>query len=519
MPRSTSISRVQWQVCAVGVGIALSAMLNNAGQAGTTQPYSVVISNIFNQPPTGLITLPGLNGAQQAMAGSINNVCPNISGIANQKDPPTPGQVDLANICQAMTLNAVLVQNQFRPGSDVLQPTSFGLNAGQLNGALQQLNGGAELLVPTSQASVVQTTQTSRQTGAIEKRLNEMRNWTTGTVVAGTEPPQTWQVAALSPLEPRSAGLVAQNQPPPLAYSFGPFGVFISGFGQFGNRDLTTTENGYSFNNAGFVTGADYRFTPQLVAGLAFGYSQSNTNFDTSAVSAQGQSLNGNLFQGNLYATYSVTDAWYVNAIGLIGGGNNNSQRHVDFGTNGFDATNNVTTMAIDRVATGSFGSRVAGVTLASGYDLPFGPLVLTPIARFLYQHTSVSAFSEEGALGANLQFGSSSVNTVLSFLGADAQYTINTSFGPLYPIARFHWAHQYNPGNTAVSVAYSNDPSLLSSFILPGTPTSRNYFDLGVGLALQLSGTSSAYVNYDSILGINHTTYNSFTAGVRFTF
>jgi len=416
-----------------------------------------------------------------------------------------------------MTFNALQVQNQSNPLP--LPQTSFGLNASQLNGALQQLNGGAELLVPTSQASIVQSTQTSRQTGAIEKRLNEMRNWTTGTVVAGTEPPWTGQVAALSPLEQGGQGLIAQNQAPPFAYSIGPFGVFITGFGQFGSRDLTTTENGYSFNNGGFVTGTDYRFTPQLVAGLAFGYSHSNTNFDTSGVSAAGQSLNGNLLQGNLYATYSVTDAWYVSAIGLLGGGNNNSQRNIAFGTNGFDATTNVTTIAIDRVATGSFGSRVVGATLASGYDLPFGPLILTPIARFLYQHTGVSAFNEEGALGADLQYGSSSVNTVLSFLGADAQYTVNTSFGPLYPIARVHWAHQYNPANTAVSVAYSNDPSLLSSFILPGTPTSRNYVDLGVGVTFQLSGTSSAYINYDSILGINHTTYNSFTAGVRLTF
>jgi outer membrane autotransporter protein len=208
-----------------------------------------------------------------------------------------------------------------------------------------------------------------------------------------------------------------------------------------------------------------------------------------------------------------------VKAIALIGGGNNNSQRHIAFGANGVDTTTGFNTMAIDQIASGSFGSRVAGVTLASGYDLPFGPLVLTPIARFLYQHTGVKAFSEEGALGADLQYGSSSVNTVLSFLGAEAQYTVNTSFGAVYPIARFHWAHQYSPGNTAVSVAYSNDPSLLSSFILPGTSTSRNYFDLGVGITLPFSGTHLAFINYDSILGLNHTTYNSFTAGIRLNF
>jgi outer membrane lipase/esterase len=279
---------------------------------------------------------------------------------------------------------------------------------------------------------------------------------------------------------------------------------------------MTTSENGYSFNNAGFVTGADYRITPQLIAGLAFGYTQSNTNFDTSALSTSGQSLSGNLFQGNLYATYFPTDAFYLNGIVVIGGGNNDSQRHIVI-----PSADPASTSPVDRIATGTFGSRIEGFTLAGGYSLPFGPLVVTPIARFLYQHTGVDALSEEGAQGANLAFGSSSVNTVLTFLGADAQYTIPTSFGPLYPIGRFHWAHQYSPGNTAVSVAYSNDNTsgLLSSFILPGVPTSRNYVDLGVGLSLQLSGTASAFINYDAILGINNTTYNSFTAGVRFTF
>jgi uncharacterized protein with beta-barrel porin domain len=371
MAEITCISRVRRRVCAAALGFAISAIIIHLAHAQTLPPFSV----ITGQP--NLTALPGQNVAQQAMAQSVNNVCPTISTIA-----ATPGQINLATICKAMTLNALAVQGQ-TPGIDIGH-TTFGLNASGLNSALQQLNGGAELLVPTTQASVVQTTQTSRQTGAIEKRLNELRNWTTGTVVAGTEPPRAGQVAALSPLEPGGQSLIAQNQAPPFAYSIGPFGVFVNGFGQFGSRDPTTSENGYSFNNAGFIAGADYRFTPRLVAGLAFGYSQSNTNFDTSSVSAPGQSLNGNLLQGNLYATYSVTDAWYVNAIALIGGGDNNSQRHIAFGTNGVDTTTGFNTMAIDQIASGSFGSRVAGATLASGYNLPFGPLVLTPIARFL---------------------------------------------------------------------------------------------------------------------------------------
>jgi hypothetical protein len=163
--------------------------------------------------------------------------------------------------------------------SDPSLGTPFSLDANGLNGALSQLNGGAELLVPTSQASVVQTTQTSRQTAAIEERLKELRDWTTGTALAGTEPPRLAQVASSNIREPDDGLRLAQNQPLEFAYSTGPFGVFVSGLGQFGSRDQTTTETGYSFNNAGFIAGADYRFTSQLIAGLAFGCTQSNTQF------------------------------------------------------------------------------------------------------------------------------------------------------------------------------------------------------------------------------------------------
>jgi outer membrane autotransporter protein len=485
-------SGLRKQIHLVGLGFILSGV---AAQPG----YAASFSDLTGQP--NLTALPQLNNAQQTMAGSINNFCPTAVSVA-----VTPNQKDLATLCSAMIGNALQVQNQ----STTLP--SFGLDAGGLKSALQQLNGGAELAVPTSQTSVVQTTETSRQTSAIEERLRKLRNQPTGTVPQGADSSQAVQLASLSAEAPGSPSLLAQNQLPAFTYTAGSLGVFASGFGQFGSRDMTSSVNGYSFNNAGFVAGADYRITPKLIAGLAFGYSQSNTGFDTSALSASGQSLSGNLFQGNLYATYSVTDALYLNGIALIGGGDNDSRRHIVIPS--VDPA-----LAIDRNATGSFGSQVKGLTLVAGYNMPFGSFLLTPIGRFLYQHTGVNPFNEEGAQGADLQYGSSSVNTYLSVLGADAQYLISTSIGPLFPIVRGRWAHQYGPGNPAVSVGYSNAPSLLSTFILPGDSTDRNYFDLGVGVTLGLSGSNSAFINYDAIVGLSHTSYNSFTAGIRMNF
>ena len=282
-----SDNRVRWQVCAVGLGLIVSALVAEPADAQSPASFSA----LTGQP--NLTALPGQNVAQQAMSGSINNFCPTVAMTA-----VTPNQIDLKTICSAMIGNALQLQGQ--PSGTL---GTYGLSNGGLQGALQSLNGGSEVIVATSQASVAQTTQTSRQSNAIENRLKELRNGTTGTLMAGSTSPPDEQFAALSAPESDGQIPIAQNQTPPFSYSIGALGVFVSGLGQFGSRDLTTSENGYSFNNAGFVAGADYRVTPQLIAGLAFGYTQSNTDFETSSISAPGQSLNGKVMQGNIYAT------------------------------------------------------------------------------------------------------------------------------------------------------------------------------------------------------------------------
>jgi hypothetical protein len=156
-------ARVRRRIRVVGLGLTVSATVIQVGHAQTLPSYSA----IFSQP--NLTALPGLNGAQQMMAQSINNVCPTINTIA-----ATPGQADLARLCSAMIGNSLQMQGAPNP----LRLPSLGLDASGLQGALQQLNGGAELVVPTSQTSVTQTTQTTRQTGAIEARLSQLRDLT-----------------------------------------------------------------------------------------------------------------------------------------------------------------------------------------------------------------------------------------------------------------------------------------------------------------------------------------------------
>lgn len=494
--RATVVSR--W-ACALGLASAAIPAVATIAYAQNIGPFSQT---------TGVVALPGLNGSQQMMAQSINNVCPTIS---QSTIFTTPGQHDLANICTAMIVNSLQVENMPTPAG----APSFGLGAGGLASALSQLNGGTELVVPTSQASTLQNMQYNMQSGVIEARLSLLRDrLMTGRAFASSDSPQNGQLAAAGDQDTVKYAQVSQN-PPPLDATLwnGRLGLYLTGIGQFGDRSTTANENGYSFNNAGFVGGADYAFTRQFVGGMAFSYTRAANDFDTSATSPAGQFLHADNFQGNLYATYAANDALYFNGIATIGGGDDSSRRVV------FIPSLSPTMATVNRTATGSFGTRNYAASLGGGYNIPFGAWVLTPTARFQYTYSRADSFNENGGSGVDLTYGSSNYNAVQSFIGGQLRYTLVTGWGPLTPTARFEWAHQYNSGNTAVSVAYGNDPLFLSNFSMPGPPIDHDYFDLGVGATLQTAPNRSLYLTYDAILGLSHTTYNSLTGGIRIAF
>ena len=412
-------------------------------------------------------------------------------------------------ICGSMTGTAVVLQGGPNPLGLPAIPGITTLDG--LKNALTQINGGAETVVPTNQASLLR----SVQAGAIGNRLSVLHTRMMGGV-ASSDPSWATELAANDAASGQDTSpriQLAQNTSTPTDAEFwsGKLGAFINVIGQFGDSDPTSNQNGYSFNNEGFLTGVDYQFMPNLVAGLAFGYTYSDTEFDSSPQSAPGQYLHGNLFQGNLYASWYPTDAIYLDGVASVGGGSTDSSRTI--------AIPGLIPGFTSATATGSFSNMTYGLSMGGGYNFPMGSWTLTPTARVEYHRVEAGGYAETGASGLDLTYGASAENAVLSFLGGQVQDAISTSFGVISPSARFNWAHQYNNGNTNVSIAYTNDPSLLSTVALAGSAPSRNYYDLGVGLAMQLAGPFSGFLNYDAILGLSHTSFNSFTAGLRYAF
>ncbi len=468
------------------------------GLAQTLPPFSPSGPNA-----TGLIALPGLNEAQQMMAQSINNVCPTINSIAT----PTIAQRDLGNVCSAMLGSALQVQGQPTQGLP-----SFGIGSDTLAGALENLNGGTQIVAPTSQSSSLQIQQSGLVGEVVEGRLSRLRKPLSDLQMAAVPQLRPLLAQAPSPYASDAAPNLGRSQPVTLNYQSNRLGVYLNGIGQFGDHDLTSRQNGYSFSNAGFIAGADYRFTPEFAAGAAFSYTRANTDFDTSAVSPSGQTIRSDLYQGTLYGTYSVNERLFVNGTAIIGGGDTDSRRHIVI-------PSTTAVAAVDRFTNGSFGLDNHSLNIGAGYTVPIDRLVLTPTARVQYLHASSDGFSERGASGLDLTYGRSSHDSYLSYIGAHAQYSIPTTLGPLYATGYAEWAHQFNSANAAVPVSYANDPFALSSFVMPADKVTKNYVNLGVGMTLQFSPSQSVFFAYDTVLGLSNTTYNSFTAGLRLTF
>ena len=437
-----------------------------------------------------LEALPGLNTAQLAMGVAIDKSCPNIATAA-------PGSA-LATICGDMVGSAYARLGNSPPAGT----TDIGLTIPQLTAALQQVNGGAVTLVPTNQVSQLRTAQVQvlgARLTALRTRMLGSADDASGTVRLAAN--DTGSVLDTSRFQ------VAQASPTEASIWSGKLGLFGNLMGQFGSRDPTATQSGFSFNTEGILLGADYRFTPSLALGMAFGYNYTSSDFDTDANSASGQYVHANLYQFNFYGTYSATDALYLDGLVSFGVGDNDARRHIIIPT------------VADVFANGNFDTQTVGVSLGGGYNFPFGSLTLTPTARFEYHYARSDRFTESGADGLDLTYGSAIERAVLTFLGGQASYAISTDFGVLSPSVRANWAHQYNDGRNSMSIAFVNDPTLTSAFGMPGDAADRNYFQLGIGLAAQFAGNKSAFINYDALVGLNKTSYNTFTAGVRIDF
>jgi uncharacterized protein with beta-barrel porin domain len=411
------------------------------------------------------------------MAGAIDIVCPKLVLAAASLNA---NQTDLRLRCTEMRQNANALQGN---GQTTF---SLGLSNQELADALGRLS--PEEVAAQSQLGVEAGTNQARSIGG---RLSALRAGARGFSLGASRLEFGGTKFALA--DPR----VATDASPSAAIDSalgGRLGVFVNGRVSFGDKDASDREQGFDFVSGGVTTGVDYRFTDNLVLGVALSYTHSRADitFNFGETISDGYGI-------AVYGTY------YVGGFYLDG--------HAGFEWNEYDTERRVVYSTFDRTARADMSGQQYTANLGSGYDFRVGAATFTPYGRVEYVH-----LTEKGALGLDLFVDRQHIDSLQTALGGRASYSINTPFGVVVPFGSFEWRHEFLNDTRSVTAKYAVDP-FNTFFVIPTENPDRDYFALAVGASAQFSKGISAFLNYETALGLRSVTAHGFTGGVRFEF
>ena len=229
--------------------------------------------------------------------------------------------------------------------------------------------------------------------------------------------------------------------------------VWATGFGgsQTTDGNAALGSNSTTSRIFGTAVGADYRFSPDTLAGFAL--AGGGTNFSV----ANGGSGRSDLFQAGAFIRHTVGSAYISGALA--------------YGWQDITTDRTVTIAGIDRLRArfnaNAFSGRVEG-----GYRfvMPWtGGIGITPYAAGQFTTFDLPAYAEQVLSGANtfaLAYGSRSVTDTRSELGLRADKSWAMPDSVLTLRGRLAWAHDYNP-DRSIAATFQTLPG--ASFVVGG--------------------------------------------------
>ena len=443
---------------------------NQSGPVNTTLPSPLVVSIDCTSP-----TVPPPCGTVSWTSSAPGDVfSPQVSG--------TSGPLTAATSSTVLTLGPTpgprtVTATSGLPGSPSV---TFVINGGTVTGAQQAATLGTLALLTTS----VQTTN-------IGLRLASLRAGARGTSVSG--------LSLSTDDGSLPSGIVASLTGGGASADGGSIlsrlGVFATARGSFGRQDETLREPAFDFHTLGITLGADYRFTEQLILGLAFGYLRTNSDLDAAAGDSRtnGYSLSG-------YTNYFITDRWYVDSIATFGWNAYHTERDI---------------IGANATARGRTDGTQFAISTSTGYNFNTGPFTFGPTFGVNYIRAHIDGYEERGGEPFNVRIDGQTIESVTTALGGQAMYAISMGWGVLMPQLSFDWDHEYKGDSRTVTGTVVAAPATVTT-VQTNRPD-RNYFNLGVGVSATFRGGVSAFLRFDEVLGRENFTSHSFNLGVRF--
>jgi len=181
------------------------------------------------------------------------------------------------------------------------------------------------------------------------------------------------------------------------------------------------------------------------------------------------------------------------------------------------------TVTTVNQVATGDTGGTQYSFGLGTGYDVRHQAWTFGPYGRLTYLKAAIDAFQERinssgDGSGLGLADNDQRVESLQTALGAQVSYAVSTPLAVLVPQLLFEWVHEYLNDRRTVNASYVNDPQHISIPFTTDDPE-RDFFNLGVALSSVFRGSKSAFLYYQTVLGLQDVTKHDIVLGVRWAF
>lgn len=415
-----------------------------------------------------LTLVPGQNGVQSATAQAVQTICPQMGALGGGQGELPQGQQQLFERCRELVQTSNAQQGAGGTAFDL------GLNEQGLRDAIQRI-------APEEVGAMASgSTDTSvDQMGNVIGRLSAVR----GNFVSPSS------VASLNWSSDSMTGGAAGDE-------FSRLGLFVTATGGFGEKDQTSEENGFEYDNLGLTVGMDYRFSDNLVAGFAVDYSETDVELDLGFGDSGTESIGA-----SFYGTY-YTGSFYID--GLIG-----------FGQQDYDSQRNIIYANVNDVVSGDTDGNSFSFSIGAGYDTSWDALNGSFYVRVQSNATEIDGFAETGSELAML-IGDQDVDSLRAVLGGQMSKAFSKSYGVLMPYASFEFHHEFDDEQRSVVSQYVFDPTA-TSFSFLSDAADENFGVLGLGLSLLLPRGNQMFFSYDTVLGLDDVSSHVFSIGMRF--
>ena len=333
---------------------------------------------------------------------------------------------------------------------------------------------------------------TKDQTGNLANRLNALRGGATGFSLAGLNyinGDDVFYGQWLHEMADQISGNAGGEE------NFSRLGLFINGSITDGEKDTTSLERGYDLEGDSITLGADYRISNTLVAGVAYGKSDTEIDFTTN--NKMTNEIDNMLFYGSWYK-----DQFYVDGVVGYASGDIETRRRIQVGS-------------IDEVVGGETESSQIFFSITGNFDFVEGALTYGPYASLDYIDGEIDGYEEVGTTGFEVGFADQDIKSQVLTFGGRVQYAWSQPWGIIVPHARAEWKTELEDDRDAIVGRFVLDQSA-NEFSIEADDLDADWFQLALGVSATFQRGFSAYIDYEQAVSYDDTDIETFSFGGR---